>query len=282
MGITSTASSRGSACPTTSHGDLLAPDSDGQLRAMRAAYEQAGWTPADVDLIECHATGTPRGDAVEVESLKALWGEGGWRTGQCAIGSVKANIGHALTAAGAAGLLKVLLAMKHRTLPPTANFERPSPQLGLDASPFRVLTRAEPWPARDPGRPRRAAISGFGFGGINAHVLIEEFVPAGRARSVRHPSPAAHEPAPIAIVGIAAQVGCSARPRRSRRPRLRAGGGFGRSSHPIARAARRPVPHPADGAGRDAAAAIADAPGRVRGDRGGLLERRSGRYAPAS
>ena len=86
----------------------MAPDSEGQLRAMRAAYEQAGWAPDDVDLIECHATGTPRGDAVEVASLKALWGEAGWRAGQCVIGSIKANIGHALTAAGAAGLLKVL------------------------------------------------------------------------------------------------------------------------------------------------------------------------------
>jgi acyl transferase domain-containing protein len=91
------------------------------------------------------------------------------------IGSVKGNIGHALTAAGAASLLKVLLALKHRVLPPTANFERPAANLGLEGSPFRVLTRPEPWPARAPGNPRRAAVSGFGFGGINAHVLIEEW-----------------------------------------------------------------------------------------------------------
>ena len=106
---------------------------------MRLAYQKAGWSPGDVDLIECHATGTPVGDAVEVESLKSLWGDAGWRAGQCAIGSVKSNIGHALTAAGAAGLLKVLLALKNRILPPTANFERLQPKLGLDESPFRVL-----------------------------------------------------------------------------------------------------------------------------------------------
>jgi acyl transferase domain-containing protein/3-hydroxymyristoyl/3-hydroxydecanoyl-(acyl carrier protein) dehydratase len=190
-------------------GDLMAPDSEGQLRAMRTAYDQAGWSPPDVDLIECHATGTPRGDAVEIASLKALWGETGWRSGQCAIGSIKANIGHTLTAAGAAGLLKVLLALKYRTLPPTANFERPGPQLGLDYGPFRVLTRAEPWPARDAGHPRRAAISGFGFGGINAHVLIEEWVTADRSGSVRtrHPAASATEPAQIAVVGMAARVG---------------------------------------------------------------------------
>ncbi len=83
------------------HGDLLAPDSEGQLRAMRSAYERAGWNPGDVELIECHATGTPRGDAVEVQSLRSLWGQTGWRNGQCVLGSVKGNIGHALTAAGA-------------------------------------------------------------------------------------------------------------------------------------------------------------------------------------
>ena len=109
------------------HGDLLAPSSEGQLRAMRMAYDQAGWNPGDVDLVECHAAGTPLGDAVEVESLKSLWGESGWKPRQCVIGSVKSNIGHTLTAAGAAGLLKVLLAFKNETLPPTANFARPGP-----------------------------------------------------------------------------------------------------------------------------------------------------------
>ena len=112
------------------HGDLLAPSSEGQLRAMRMAYEQAGWRPSDVDLVECHATGTPVGDAVEVESLKSLWGESGWKKHQCAIGSVKSNIGHALTAAGAAGLLKVLLALKNETLAPDREFRAARAQPG--------------------------------------------------------------------------------------------------------------------------------------------------------
>jgi acyl transferase domain-containing protein/3-hydroxymyristoyl/3-hydroxydecanoyl-(acyl carrier protein) dehydratase len=196
------------------HGDLLAPDSEGQLRAMRAAYEHAGWSPGDVDLIECHATGTPRGDAIEVQSLKSLWGEAGWEEGQCVIGSIKGNIGHALTAAGAAGLLKVLLALKHGVFPPTANFERPAPALGLEHGPFRILTRPEPWLSRAPGQPRRAAISGFGFGGINAHVLIEEFprVAGEDRRSIPTPdefwaTAGSHREASIAIVGMSAQVG---------------------------------------------------------------------------
>lgn len=196
-------------------GDLMAPDRDGQLRAMRAAYEQAGWDPRDVDLIECHATGTPRGDAVEVASLTALWEVGEYRPGQCVIGSVKGNIGHPLTAAGAAGLIKVLLAMRHQTYPPTANFGRPCAGLDSGTTSFRVLNAAEPWPARGPRRPRRAAISGFGFGGVNAHVLVEEWLPSTACSSVPlTPGPAAgvdsvsvEEDSPIAIVGLGIQLG---------------------------------------------------------------------------
>ena len=204
------------------HGDLLAPSSEGQLRAMQAAYQQAGWSPWDVDLIECHATGTPVGDAVEVDSLKRLWGDrgSGWSPGQCTIGSVKSNVGHMLTAAGAAGLVKVLLAFKHETLPPTANQTQPSPRLRLEGSPFRILTNAQPWPHRDPARPRRAALSGFGFGGINAHVLIEEWStrlqrkPGPKSESApqssaiaSHPARPARPPRPVAIVGMAAHFG---------------------------------------------------------------------------
>jgi acyl transferase domain-containing protein/3-hydroxymyristoyl/3-hydroxydecanoyl-(acyl carrier protein) dehydratase len=192
-------------------GGLLAPSSEGQLRAMRAAYAAAGWDPSDVDLIECHATGTPVGDAVEFASLRALWGESegasdeSWSPGQCVISSVKSNIGHALTAAGAAGLLKVLLALKHKQHPPTANFTGPAPGLGYDSSPFRVLTEPRPWEPRTRGGPRRAAISGFGFGGINAHVLIEEWT--GTPEHTGSDGPRATEPTPIAIVGMSAHFG---------------------------------------------------------------------------
>ena len=187
-------------------GGLLAPQSEGQLRAMRAAYDRSGWDPRDVDLIECHATGTPVGDAVEFASLRALWGDSAWEPNRCVIGSVKSNVGHALTAAGAAGLLKVLLALKHGVLPPTAGYDRPAPGLAIEASPFRVLAEAEPWRPRAEGRPRRAALSGFGFGGINAHALIEEWVPGGpELADESGPDP---EPlGPIAIVGLAAHFG---------------------------------------------------------------------------
>jgi 3-oxoacyl-(acyl-carrier-protein) synthase/3-hydroxymyristoyl/3-hydroxydecanoyl-(acyl carrier protein) dehydratase len=187
-------------------GNLLAPDRDGQLRAMRQAYQAAGWMPEDVELIECHATGTPVGDRVELESLQELWRGRAGRPGQCVLGSVKANVGHTLTAAGAAGLLKVLLALRHSTLPPAANCSRPRPELHTEQSPFRLLREPMPWRARGPGLPRRAAVSAFGFGGTNAHLLIEEWLPAARIRTVATaPLLAAEDP--VAVLGQAAQLG---------------------------------------------------------------------------
>lgn len=166
------------------HGNLLAPAREGQLRAMRRAYERAGWSPNDIDLIECHATGTPVGDAVEFESLRELWGASGWVPGQCVIGSVKSTVGHLLTGAGAAGLIKVLLALRHETLPPQANFSAPAQGLSYHGGPFRILPRPERWDRRSPFEPRRAAVSGFGFGGVNAHLLVEEWtgLPVRRSR----------------------------------------------------------------------------------------------------
>jgi acyl transferase domain-containing protein/3-hydroxymyristoyl/3-hydroxydecanoyl-(acyl carrier protein) dehydratase len=193
-------------------GNLLAPSTEGQLRAMRAAYREAGWEPADVDLIECHATGTPVGDSVEFQSLKSLWGPDGWRPGQCAIGSVKSTVGHLLTAAGAAGVVKVLSAFAAQMLPPTANFATGAPGLDFESSPFRILNRAQPWQRRDERTPRRAAVSAFGFGGINAHVLLEEWVHKPGAPATG-PSPVAGAPGlssdtpSVAIVGMAAHFG---------------------------------------------------------------------------
>lgn len=189
-------------------GSLLAPASEGQLRAMRSAYQQAGWSPTDVDLIECHATGTPVGDAVEFSSLQQLWQESGWRPGQCVIGSVKANVGHLLTAAGSAAMIKTLLAMKQQTLPPMVNFTAPAAGIDLDKSPFRVLSQPGRWDARKGELPRRAAVSAFGFGGINAHLLLEEWIPKEEIkRPVRlHPT-FRQRNQPVAIVGMGAQFG---------------------------------------------------------------------------
>lgn len=180
-------------------GSLLAPDTEGQLRAMWGAYRQAGCQPTDVQLIECHGTGTPMGDRIEIKSLVGLWEGLAWQPGQCAIGSVKSMIGHLLTGAGAAGMIKVLLGMKNGTLPPSINFERPNPQVPLAGSPFRVQTRPEPWEAP----LRRAAVSAFGFGGVNAHVLVEEYQPQRKSFPVDLPSP----PESVAVVGLAAQIG---------------------------------------------------------------------------
>jgi acyl transferase domain-containing protein/3-hydroxymyristoyl/3-hydroxydecanoyl-(acyl carrier protein) dehydratase len=177
-------------------GNLLSPASEGQLRATRAAYEQAGWRPDDVDLIECHATGTPVGDLVEFQSLSELWK--GNSQAKCVIGSVKSSVGHLLTGANAAGLMKVLLAFQHEQLPPSANFHQAPAALAIDDSPFRIVKRAEQWPARN--GIRRAAVSGFGFGGINAHLLIEEW--RGQAICSEASASRLHRDDALAIVAI--------------------------------------------------------------------------------
>jgi acyl transferase domain-containing protein/3-hydroxymyristoyl/3-hydroxydecanoyl-(acyl carrier protein) dehydratase len=181
-------------------GSLLNPDREGQLRAMRSAYASAGWDPGTVDLIECHGTGTPRGDEVELTSLHALRAGGAEAGPPVVIGSVKSNVGHLLTAAGAAGLCKVLLALREKTLPPSAHTDPSNRVALLREGPLRVLGAPEPWPARA-GQARRAAVSGFGFGGINAHLLVEEATPAP---AVRAPARAAE---PLAIIGLGATFG---------------------------------------------------------------------------
>ena len=185
-------------------GKLLSPSSEGQLRALQMAYAQAGWTPQMVDLIECHATGTPVGDAIEFDSLIRLWEGREWQPAQCVLSAVKSNIGHLLTAAGSAGLIKTLLAMQNGKLPPVANFEQPSANVRLEGSPFEVLRQSRPWQRRAADVPRRAAVNGFGFGGINAHLLIEEWL----GQESKHTAPSQSPPEPVAVVGMATRVGC--------------------------------------------------------------------------
>ena len=194
-------------------GNLLAPEQNGQVRAMQMAYRIAGWRPSDVDLIECHGTGTRAGDTTEIASLMELWRSETFDPGMCAIGSVKSMIGHLLTAAGAAGLIKTLLAIKHRILPPSIHFDSPPPDSPLPDSPFRVQKNAEDWPDRGDRQPRRAAVSAFGFGGINAHLLIEEWDPRSSQPTLGRPSIAvntrvtAPDDQPVAIVGMDVRVG---------------------------------------------------------------------------
>lgn len=201
---------RGIGLSNDMRGNLLAPDTEGQVRAMRAAYAAAGWSPSEVAHIECHGAGTPLGDRTELASLRELWKGTRWSRGMCAIGSIKSMIGHLLTAAGAAGMIKTLLAMRHGTLPPSLHFTRPAANSPLAGGPFRVQTEAAPWEVREPDLPRRAAVSAFGFGGINAHLLFEEFHPGPDAPAFSGP-PATPEAAPrpeaIAIVGMAVHMG---------------------------------------------------------------------------
>ncbi|MCX7716831.1 MAG: hypothetical protein N2111_00290 [Candidatus Sumerlaeaceae bacterium] len=189
-------------------GSLLSPETEGQLRALRGAYERAGWRPDDVDYIECHGTGTPVGDATELLSYTRLWEGLTTRSGQCVLASAKSVVGHLLTAAGMAGLFSVLLALRYRCLPPTAGFESPPAGSPLHGSPFRVLREAEPWPKRALNRPRRAGLSAFGFGGINAHLLVEEYdASLADARQGRLVSVPAEPPAlEIAVVGLGART----------------------------------------------------------------------------
>ncbi len=190
-------------------GSVLAPSGAGQLRALRAAYADAGWEPTDIDLVECHGTGTPKGDAVEIGALRALWDDNetdaAARTDLCVVGSVKSNVGHLLTGAGAVGLTKVLLALRHAELPPTAHFERAADRVPLADGPFEVLSEPRAWPERADGAPRRAAVSAFGFGGINAHVLVEEW--RADVAPPAQPAQPAVAPPRVAVIGVAARLG---------------------------------------------------------------------------
>ena len=151
---------------------ITAPNPVSQTRLMRAVYDRFGIDPEDIQLIEAHGTGTRLGDPIEVEGLTQAFRHYTGKTGYCALGSVKGNIGHTLYAAGVAGALKLVLALKHRQLPPAASFERLNPHIDLSDSPFVVNTALKPWPENAKGG-RSAVISSFGFSGTNAHLVLE-------------------------------------------------------------------------------------------------------------
>ncbi len=158
---------------------IYAPLPDGQARALRRAYEEAGYGPETVELVEAHGTGTKAGDTAELAALSEVFGATGRTDGQwCAIGSVKSQIGHTKCAAGAAGLLKAVMALHHKVLPPTVKVDRPNPAAAAADGPFYVNTETRPW-VRPAGHPRRASVSSFGFGGSNFHVTLEEYAPRG-------------------------------------------------------------------------------------------------------
>ena len=151
---------------------FTAPSVDGQADVIAEALALAAIEPETVTYIEAHGTGTPLGDPIEIQALTQVFRASTRRTGFCAIGSVKTNIGHLDAAAGIAGLIKTVLALKYRQLLPSLHFETPNPAIDFAASPFFVNTTLRPWPAGE--GLRRAGINSFGIGGTNAHVVLEE------------------------------------------------------------------------------------------------------------
>ena len=157
------------------HKSIYAPRPEGQMKALSRAYQEAGFEPTTVGMIEAHGTGTMAGDPAEFAALKAVFGENNEGLQQIALGSVKSQIGHTKAAAGAASLIKTVLALHHKVLPPTINVTKPHPKLGIEDSPFYLNTETRPWLKSSAEIPRRAGVSSFGFGGTNYHIVLEEY-----------------------------------------------------------------------------------------------------------
>jgi acyl transferase domain-containing protein len=163
---------------------FTAPSVSGQAKVIASAQAVAGVEARSISYVEAHGTATPLGDPVEIAALTEAFRAGTDDKGFCAIGSVKTNIGHTDAAAGVAGLIKTVLALEHRELPPSLNFERPNPEIDFAGSPFYVNAALTEWKAGP--TPRRAAVSSLGLGGTNAHVILEE---APRVASPHEPKP---------------------------------------------------------------------------------------------
>ncbi len=153
---------------------IYTPSASGQKKAIKDAYRRAGVSPDSIGLVEAHGTGTKVGDAVEVSALRDIYGTASkpW----CALGSVKSQIGHTKAAAGAAGMIKAVLALHHKVIPPTIKVQQPLREVSEGQSPFYLTSLKRPWLSRN-GQPRRAAVSALGFGGSNFHLVLEEYAP---------------------------------------------------------------------------------------------------------
>jgi acyl transferase domain-containing protein/surfactin synthase thioesterase subunit len=151
---------------------FAAPSSQGQAQVIEQALANAEVSAATLGFVETHGTGTPLGDPIEFKALRDVFTQHGAGANTCALGAVKTNIGHLIAAAGVAGFIKTVLALKHRTIPATLHFTQANEGIHLDGSPFFISARTVPWPATD--LPRRAGVSSFGVGGTNAHIVLEE------------------------------------------------------------------------------------------------------------
>ena len=191
---------RGSAVNQDGHTNgITVPSGAAQERLIHEACRRAGVSPGQIQYVEAHGTGTPVGDPIEVGALAAALGKGRAEGDRCVIGSVKGNIGHVEAGAGVAGLIKAALCIKNRQIPPSLHFENPNPKIPFDRLPVRVPTEVENWP--EDGGKALAGVNAFGFGGTNAHVVIEE---APRV-SVPTAEAAADEPGKALVFPISAR-----------------------------------------------------------------------------